>query len=513
MANPMFPSASHQVLLNPDLLDCILPHLNTPAIQSLRLINYYFEENASPHLFRSLTVGLRKRYLRRLKRVAETPKFAKGVTEFVWETLHYTIDPSGGIGGTCAIETELRSCAEWLGYSDAGEQTLMQLGGSSSAATAMKRYLALQADEMAIIGDENDGSFLALCKQVTAGFEAFPRLRHIAITRFAEKHRALWDGDACLGLKTTNVMPPPIAALSLYPYAPSEITVQRNNFALRTIFFALMQSGRQIESFRVETTTNLCTEPLLYWYPIPGILLSWDGLVEAGGDTIKAKAGSALQNVKEVKLDMSDTLRCATLGTSNLSDFVARCNGLPAYLGLLKGLETLDLRIEARVQDFAVRNFDEPYHWRAVISLAKAVGPEAHFDRLRNLTLRDLWLEVSELSAFLCRHADTLETVQLYGLNLGGMGAVGLVMADVASVGLNPEEETVSCSMWEELVEACKALPRLEGLVIENLSIGPDWTALNVFDCEAIVDEAMDGRENALAPRGRFGNMLEQLGM
>ena len=74
----------HAVLFNADLLDVILLHCDRTDIVSLRLCNRAFEAAASPHLFRRLLLSPRKRHTRRLHRVANTPKFARGVREIVW---------------------------------------------------------------------------------------------------------------------------------------------------------------------------------------------------------------------------------------------------------------------------------------------------------------------------------------------------------------------------------------------------------------------------------------------
>ena len=81
--------ATHGVLFNTDLLDIVLLHSARTDIASLRLCCTALETAASPHLFRRLVLSSRKRHLRRLKRIADDEKFAKGVREVVWETAHY----------------------------------------------------------------------------------------------------------------------------------------------------------------------------------------------------------------------------------------------------------------------------------------------------------------------------------------------------------------------------------------------------------------------------------------
>ena len=82
-------TAAHPALFNTDLLDIVMRYTERCDIASLRLCNKTLEAAATPHLFRKLVLSAQKRHMRRLVRVANTDKFAKGVRELVWETFSY----------------------------------------------------------------------------------------------------------------------------------------------------------------------------------------------------------------------------------------------------------------------------------------------------------------------------------------------------------------------------------------------------------------------------------------
>ncbi|MCJ1368420.1 hypothetical protein MMC16_007563 [Acarospora aff. strigata] len=68
-------------------------------IASLRLCNRRTEVVAAEYLFPQLLVGPRKRLLRRLRRIAERPKFARGVRQLDYDTTTYVLtnlDPDSG---------------------------------------------------------------------------------------------------------------------------------------------------------------------------------------------------------------------------------------------------------------------------------------------------------------------------------------------------------------------------------------------------------------------------------
>lgn len=75
-----------------DLLHEIFQYCPRQDIANLRQCSRQFETIASDYLFTTLTVGFRKRYTRRLKRVAACEKFSKSVREIVGESASYQKD-------------------------------------------------------------------------------------------------------------------------------------------------------------------------------------------------------------------------------------------------------------------------------------------------------------------------------------------------------------------------------------------------------------------------------------
>ncbi|KAI9851258.1 MAG: hypothetical protein M1830_006912, partial [Pleopsidium flavum] len=79
--------------LPPELLHPICQFVTLHGVQhikSLRLCNRCIEKIASEYLFPRLLIGPRKRLLRRLRRVAASPKFARGVRELEYDTTRYS---------------------------------------------------------------------------------------------------------------------------------------------------------------------------------------------------------------------------------------------------------------------------------------------------------------------------------------------------------------------------------------------------------------------------------------
>lgn len=89
---------SSMTIWHPDLLNPICDLLDTASIKALRLVDSSISETATPYLFHTLVLGLRKSRYARLQWVADRPKFAKGVRAIVWETAHYHDDKGYNVG-------------------------------------------------------------------------------------------------------------------------------------------------------------------------------------------------------------------------------------------------------------------------------------------------------------------------------------------------------------------------------------------------------------------------------
>lgn len=74
-------TTSSMTVWHQDILEVTCPYLDASSIKALRFVNHSISDIATPFLFRTLVLGLRKHRLKRLKWVSENEKFATGVRE------------------------------------------------------------------------------------------------------------------------------------------------------------------------------------------------------------------------------------------------------------------------------------------------------------------------------------------------------------------------------------------------------------------------------------------------
>lgn len=462
-------SAAHKVLSNDDLLDIIFS--STPeSISYARLVSRTFEASASPHLFRTLRLSALKRHLRRIKRVAADPKFAKGVRNIVWETVHYV--KSGQL------------------YDDLDVISMICLGGEALVKKHEKdsqEYTVSVARLRALARDEEElGDWVGLLKELVSAFRSFTGLRSLEITSWSShKGKAFFNEDEILG--RNGCMPPPLHTLTDLKHA---FIIQNRGF--RILLEALARADRYLDRLAVAATSDHALGGVgVPHIGFPGMLLDFDSMSE---DCMRTLA-RPLAHLRNLHLDLDDKdLPCnknlnihRTIGNGGLSRFLAH----------LHGLQALDLRVHAAKTAY------DAFH-TVIVPLSK-VFSNATFKQLRKLALADFWLEPEELCEVLSRHSSALEEVTLTNINLGGVADAPELISGTVRLMLpvfRPWRFTTPDIYMESeaVARACQTLPRLSGLAIEGPSVGVNWTALAVFDTEDLVECGMNGRPNAFMP-------------
>ncbi|KAK4539628.1 hypothetical protein LTR36_010511 [Oleoguttula mirabilis] len=173
--------ATRSVLSNDDLLSNIVAFSDTSVISYARLVSRGFEAAASPYLFSTLRLGLRKRYFRRLKRVAADEKFAKGGREIVWDTATYA----------CGARPYDSTDVSYLWYYSGASPDEISTHCQSERDAALARLKALDKDEMAIVAD-----FSGLAVQLHESLRCFTGLKGVTFTTWSSANRAFFDRDS-----------------------------------------------------------------------------------------------------------------------------------------------------------------------------------------------------------------------------------------------------------------------------------------------------------------------------
>lgn len=157
-------TTSSMTVWHRDILDIVCSYLDTPAIKSLRLVSRSVGDIATPFLFRTLVLGLRKHRLKRLEWVSKNEKFAAGVREVWWDCAYYH-DQSGPL--------DERLFVRWTG------DFCLMLDFSVEARKrrrekrhVLKRYRALEDEEKSVVKSN-------LIGRLIEAFKRFPKLRRL----------------------------------------------------------------------------------------------------------------------------------------------------------------------------------------------------------------------------------------------------------------------------------------------------------------------------------------------
>lgn len=465
------------VVSNPDLLTLVFAHLDTAGIANSRLASKYFDTVASPHLFNTLRLGFRKRYLRRLSRVAAIEKFAKGVREIVWDTAHYS---------TNNVAYNNHDILYLLVLSGAPYEQLIQHDHRDHRA-GLARLTALAKDEKDIAHAPR------LMDVLVAAFEPCMGLKALTITNWSNKNRMFFDLDAVLA--RSALMPPPFRTLLQRDHS---CRMQNQGFSI--LLTALSRAETTLLRLTIaESPNQVLGDQAPKQFDFPGILL---GFAAMSASTMRTLT-TPLKHLRELRLELvdKDVLHSDTLVLPHL---IAN-DGLKDFLAPLENLEKLSLRIHA------AKTTESAWH-TVIVPLRKVFSPDRTLRYLRKLTLADFWLEPAELSDFLTRHAPTLEELTFKDINLGETSAAPEVVPGTVSLpfleAMMATLEVEEYPKWEVVSRSCRGLSKLRGLTIQGPSVGLKRIVLGYLQVDELVEEGMDGRENCLKV-GHFGEIWE----
>jgi len=226
------------VLANDDLLTVIFAHLDHATVGQVRLISHLFEAIASPYLFATLRLGFRKRYMRRLRRVAAEEKFAKGVRKIVWDTAPYTFHP--------AFPHERYDAYYYteLMYLCGATEAEIDEPRSLQQKVCLCRLNRLASDKQRLIAALDDGH---LHHKLVEGLRTFTGLKAVKVPNWSSEGRSFFDRGSIVDVG--KLMPPPLLALDGYR---ESVTMQNRGFA--AMLGALAGSGRQLCRLKVAPT-------------------------------------------------------------------------------------------------------------------------------------------------------------------------------------------------------------------------------------------------------------------
>lgn len=458
------------MLTNDDLLTNIFAFLDARTVGLVRLVSRCFEVAASPFLFSTLRLGFRVRYLRRLRRVAADKRFAPGVREIVWDTATY-------VGhGRCYTVDDVCDLRYLSGHTaptmrDNPDRVVSEIK------LVLARWNAMMTDEQALVDASCD-----FMQELAGHLRAFTGLKSLDITTWSSADRRFFDKDAATGRST--LMPCPLRTLSGL--------IHNSLFegeAFMMILSTLSRSGRLLRRFSMASSgRHVALGPIaskLFRAAFPGMVFGGDGFMVSKPAALPRLA-RPLRHLKELRLDFDDQhMKGSSLRTFNQK------GGLRDFLAQLTELETMSLRM------LSTEATDGMYHM-AHIPFSLIFG-NTIFRALRELRLSDLWTEPPELCELFSRHASTLEDIALVGMNLGDTARTHTLYP-----GTLLEEGGGARSTfpeWEAVAKTCQAMPKLAGLSLEMPSVGATSELLGFFDVEDIMERAMDGLPNRLAPR------------
>ncbi|KAK4919687.1 hypothetical protein LTR49_012751 [Elasticomyces elasticus] len=464
--------------LPPELREIIFANCDTATIQQLRLVNRQTEADASQFLFATLVVGIKKRYLRRLQRIAADPKFARGVKEVVCEMAQYRAQPDGINLCTAEAVGELlfRLCRaeqaaipnhdilaqngdsnNWQALSDAQRETWKQ-----KSAIGLARYLALQRGEGQLLAD-SEPILNAMSEQI----RYLQGLRKVTMTIWTagSKTRDFFEMGSLTG--SNNRMPPPFLA-SEHEWA----AIDMQEASVTALDWALLQGTLKVEEFQVIPTNRTSLSTLSEDYELPSIMAGFKELLMGfqAMQKIGDPASQSYNSVKDLRIDLSN------LGS--------RRHIYQAFIGLSENIESVmpffgpppnvwRLSLNSRAQGEA---FGDQV---STLVTLESVFQGRVLPQLRHVELTNFWVESADLCNFLVAHAANLETVCLANINLGGT-EIGPLYRDASMLLL----ARVPRLPMRQDGPLCTLL-KLQDLFITRPTVGEQWKLLEEADLEA----------------------------
>ncbi|KAK4952754.1 hypothetical protein LTR10_009562 [Elasticomyces elasticus] len=463
--------------LPPELREIIFANCDTATIQQLRLVNRQTEADASQFLFTTLVVGIKKRYLRRLQRIAADPKFARGVKEVICETAQYTAKQNDIDLCTADAVGQLlyRLCTaeqapmpydnilganidpnDWQALSDAQRETWKQ-----KSAVGLARYLSLQKGEEQLLTNS-----YAITHAMSMQMQYLEELRKVTMTVWTagSKARKFFEIGSLTG--SDNMMPPPFLA-GEDEWAAVDITIAMD--------WAVLVGGLKVEDFQVIPTGKTSLAPLAEYYELPSmmILTHCGGMEETNADAVSKRYHS----VKDLRVDLSNfgNKRIIVEALRRLRHSSSR---LIPFFGPLYNVQSLSLNLRAQGDAFGD-------HVSTLVTIGSALQ-WCVLDQLRHVTLTNFWVEPADLCNFLIAHADTLETVRLENINLGGteIGPFyrngGGKLARVPRLPMRQDGPLCASERkrWDQVASTCRTLLELRDLFITRPTVGEQWKLL-----------------------------------
>ncbi|KAK4557073.1 hypothetical protein LTR86_006054 [Recurvomyces mirabilis] len=481
MTVPTASTAAQAVLADSNLLCNIYEHLESDmhSITSARVVSSVFEDAVSPFLFRTLKIAMRKASLTRLEYVAATAKFAKGVRTLVYETIHYgtsgqnSVDQAKGY----TIKKLKAGIKDYIFRCHASE---LALPFDDIMQTLVLQHVTLQYEEQELMRYSNTFS-----GRLEQAFTKLTGLRDVVCTPLV----AVYDTgkDAPFTTKIYQRMPP----LPILAFRDPATCSQEQSRRFTYLLAALASSGRHIRSFRIMSSPKVDLSPTVArHYTVPGLSLDFAQLARDPNVIISSSEG--LSRVKELEIDMSsiDHPNSSVPQTHSLN---SNCAALAPFLNIFWVLEVLNVRLCAqyRVENITLR----------IAPTLQQIFANKIYTRLRKVVIREMWFMPEDLVGFLHRHEQTLQIIELVGINLGGCKPhAGQRLFTVGHMlSMMHGQESLE---WEQVAVACKFMPKLRGLRIEGASVGKEWCALGVHDMLEVEEAGMDGRENCFAALG-----------
>ncbi|KAK5745755.1 hypothetical protein LTR17_001257 [Elasticomyces elasticus] len=473
--------------LPPELREIIFANCDTATIQQLRLVNRQTEADASQFLFTTLVVGIKKRYLRRLQRIAADPKFARGVKEVICEMAQYTAKQNELDLCTADAVGELlfRLCTaeqapmpyddilgenidpnDWQALSDAQRETWKQ-----KSAVGLARYLSLQKGEEQLLTNSDP-----ITHAMSVQIQYLEELRKVTMTVWAagSKARKFFEISSLTG--SGNMMPPPFLAGD-----DEWASIDMQDASTIAIDWAVLMGGLKVEEFQVIPTSKISLAPLAEDYELPSIMiLTRCGDMETNADAMNR----TYRSVKDLRLDLSNfgNKRNIVEALRRLRHSSTR---LMPFFGPLYNVQSLSLNLRAQGDAFGdhvstLVTIGSAFQWRVLL-------------QLRHVTLTNFWVEPADLCNFLIAHADTLETVRLENINLGGteVGPFyrngGGKLARVPRLPMRHDGPLCASerNRWDQVASTCRSLLNLRDLLITRPTVGEQWKLLGKADLEA----------------------------
>jgi len=346
----------------------------------------------------------------------------------------------------------------------------------------MNQHLTLQREEKELYTNLE-----GIIHRISLAFTKLTGLREVVVTPLASRYVLGDEGHAING--PSNATPlPPVPVLALQDPATC---AQEQSCRLCLLLPALVLSENYVRRFVISSSPWTDLSPsFAKHYSIPGMSIWFFQLAKRPSFISQVK--EAFGRIQELELDMcdndhpdSDLVQAMRLADS--------FDSLSPIMAIFDELRVVNIRLRAQTN----------FMWtplRTAPTLQK-IFADKMYPHLRTVKVREMWLLPADFIEFLLRHQQTLQTVELMGVNLGGcepdagspaQGLFVVGMLSTMSTGRDFPE-------WKQVVEACKTMPKLHGLRIEGASVGMGWYALGVYDMLELEETGMDGRENCFA--------------